>query len=442
MLIERIDATGTSARPTDDLPSNRVVFWRLRGRIDADTSTRVSSTWQLRTGLLSASADTAHGLEADFNGDGFSDLGVGDVAANSNRGSVSIHYGSPTGLNSTPERVINGAVAFEGFGAVVASVGDVNGDGFIDLAVSSPTRTVAMRTGAGAIDIYFGSDAGISATPSQTLTGSSGGDFGAMVVGLSDVNGDGFGDVAIGHTVERLGSRRSTISVHLGTVLGLASTPTQSFDDGFIGSFNGEAIAIGDANGDQRQDLLLFGPGGVNPRTFAGTREGVSSTPSSVLSVARSTLRAAGDINADGLADISSSSLGEARYLLGSVDWRWVESSTVGTRAGGFVGDAAALGGDINGDGYADLVFAIETGAPAQAQLAVFRGSASGLRASTLGFGSATGVLMLRARGDFNGDGLADIVASSNGRASVWMGAMLSAPLGPQMLSSGRAITP
>jgi hypothetical protein len=82
---------GTSTRPTDDLPSNRVVFWRLRGRIDAETSTRVSRTWQFRTGLLSAAADTAHGLEADFNGDGFSDLGVGNITANSDRGSVSIH---------------------------------------------------------------------------------------------------------------------------------------------------------------------------------------------------------------------------------------------------------------------------------------------------------------------------------------------------------------
>jgi hypothetical protein len=57
-------------------------------------------------------------------------------------------------------------------------------------------------------------------------------------------------------------------------------------------------------------------------------------------------------------------------------------------------------------------------------------------------FGNATGVLSLRVRGDFNGDGLADIAAVVSGQSAVWMGATLSAPLGPQMLSSGRAITP
>jgi hypothetical protein len=50
--------------------------------------------------VLSAVVDTAHGIEADFNGDGLSDLAVGDTAANANRGAVSVHYGSAAGLNA------------------------------------------------------------------------------------------------------------------------------------------------------------------------------------------------------------------------------------------------------------------------------------------------------------------------------------------------------
>lgn len=279
--------------------------------------------------------------------------------------------------------------------------------------------------------------------PTQTLTGATMGlDFGATVVGLGDVNGDGFSDVAVGRTIDRGGVRVSAVSVHLGSVTGLTSAPAQVFDEGYVGSFNGEVIAVGDANGDRRQDMLLVAASGTNPRTFSGSVDGVSSTPSSVIPLNRVTLRAAGDVNADGYADIAVTSAGEARYLAGAADWRWNESAAVGVRAMGFVGEAAALGGDINGDGYADIVLPIEAGMPASAQLAVYRGSVTGPRASTMTFGNATGVLSLRARGDFNGDGLADIAAVVSGQSAVWMGATLSAPLGPQMLSAGRAITP
>ncbi|MFO0559812.1 MAG: FG-GAP-like repeat-containing protein [Polyangiales bacterium] len=444
MLIERVDAEGDSGRPSADLPANRVVFWRLRGRVGARVGSQTSATWQFRTGLLSAAVDTAHGIDADFNGDGFSDLAVGDPAANGDRGAVSIHRGTIDGLNAAPEQSLAGGGApFDGFGSSTASAGDVNGDGFTDLAVAAPSRTVAMRSGAGVVEIYFGSAAGVAMMPSQTLTGADMGlDFGATVVGISDVNGDGYSDLAVGRTIDRRGVRVSAVSIHLGSASGLSTAPSQVFDEGYVGSFNGEVVAIGDANGDRRQDVLLIAASGTNPRTFAGTAGGLGEMPASVLSVSRVTLRGAGDINGDGYADLTASALGEARYLAGASDWRWVESSSVGSRATGFVGDAAAMGGDINGDGYSDLVFAIESGAPAMAQLAVFRGNVSGLRASTASIGSATGIATIRARSDFNGDGLSDIAACANGRASVWYGAMLSAPLGPQSLSAGRSLTP
>jgi hypothetical protein len=70
-LIERFDATGSSGRPTENLPAG-VVFWRLRGRAGAVTGETTSQTWQFTVGARSASTiDTSHGTTVDVNGDGW-----------------------------------------------------------------------------------------------------------------------------------------------------------------------------------------------------------------------------------------------------------------------------------------------------------------------------------------------------------------------------------
>jgi hypothetical protein len=85
------------------------------------------------------------------------------------------------------------------FGAVVASAGDVNGDGFDDLIVGAPLFSGAGLE-SGKVYVYFGSRHGLSRTPGWTATGSGQGfaQFGAGVASAGDVNGDGYADLLVG----------------------------------------------------------------------------------------------------------------------------------------------------------------------------------------------------------------------------------------------------
>lgn len=121
-------------------------------------------------------------VKADFNGDGIADLAIGvpdeDLGGIVNGGAVNVIYGSSTGLTATSTSVpapqfwslsflgLNGgARAGDRFGAALAA-GDFNGDGFSDLAVGVPNRSVniggTVYSGAGAIAIIYGSPTGLT----------------------------------------------------------------------------------------------------------------------------------------------------------------------------------------------------------------------------------------------------------------------------------------
>ncbi len=447
-VIERIDATGESARPTADLPANRVVFWRLRARVGAVTGARTSPTWQFRTGVLSPAVDTAHGVEADFNGDGFSDVAVGDANADSGAGVVSVYYGSATGLSATAARVLMGGSAGENFGYSVASVGDVNGDGFADFAVSAPNRQIGAVSFSGVVEVFFGRAEGVGAMRSQTLSDGSGGvRFGAAVVGLGDTNTDGFADVAIGRVVQRGMTRVRAVAIHLGTPTGVSPTAAQLFEGAVTaGEFNVGIVSLGDSNGDGRQDLLLDDLlGDLTRRTYAGSPTGISTVPAGLITSNATSLSAGSDVNGDGYADIVETSHGEAWVRLGDAAWQHERALPVGMRATATLDAVVGGGGDFNGDGYADLLLPIEV--MGQPRIGLFRGSASGLSSTNSAtMGTVEHAAALRLRGDMNGDGLADAVLASpwqdlTTNTSVWFGTV-GTPSTPTTLGFGRSITP
>jgi len=152
----------------------------------------------------------------DVNGDGYADLVVGAYSART----ASVFYGSATWTQpsastaSTPDRLLVGAAAGYGFGFSVAGAGDVNGDGYADIAVGAHTTAPGGREAAGTASVYYGSATwtrpaeGTTRTPDRLLEGAAPDDwFGVVVASARDVNGDGYADLLVGAYLARLTGR-------------------------------------------------------------------------------------------------------------------------------------------------------------------------------------------------------------------------------------------
>ena len=134
----------------------------------------------------------------DVNGDGLCDLLVGapgDGAVGPRTGRAFLFFGA-TAMDSLPDLELTTYTSGSYFGQVVAGVGDVNGDGHRDFACGSSIDG-SDGVQAGRAYVYFGGPA-LDARADLTLSGNAAGEGLMKVAGLGDVNGDGFEDLAAG----------------------------------------------------------------------------------------------------------------------------------------------------------------------------------------------------------------------------------------------------
>jgi FG-GAP repeat protein/VCBS repeat protein len=375
--------TGTSYAPTVALPVG-VVFWRLH----PSTSTTVTSpTWEFTVGARSAAVDTSWGTTLDVNGDGYADVVVGapnrSTDAGMNSGSVSLYLGGSSGLSTVPTTTLVGSSGASGnFGWHAASAGDVNGDGYADLVVGAP----ASMGYAGSVYIYLGGPSGLAATPAATLYGPDGanGFFGISVASAGDLDGDGYADIVVG--AEGASSNTGKVYTYRGSATGIAdkASPTGFLDGPATSASFGISVAgAGDVNGDGYGDIVV-GAYGVamyagRAYVFLGSKTGIVAKASSILISPGGpngqfglSVAGAGDVNGDGYADIvvgaslvPPSDTGNAYVYLGSATGLNYEdggaappaTTLVGPNGlDGYFGFSVAGAGDVNGDGYADLV--------------------------------------------------------------------------------------
>jgi disulfide bond formation protein DsbB len=367
-------------------------------------------------------------------------------------GAVNVLYGSSTGLSATGNQlwhqdskwILGTADWNEEFGGALAA-GDFNGDGHADLAVGVPEETVLSVPMAGAVNVLYGSAAGLSVSGNQWwhqtspgILGSAeeGDEFGGALA-AGDFNGDGHVDLAVGVPYEDVGSveRAGAVNILYGSAAGLSATGNQLWHQGLTDLWPGYvraltkfgfALAAGDFNGDSHDDLAVGVPsadlfpvvedvgavvilyGSTAGLTATGNQGWHQDSPN-ILDWAEEYddfgyALAAGYFDGDGYADLavgvrledvdSVSAAGAVNVLYGSSAglsatgnqfWHQDSPDIVGVVEAGDTFGSALAAGDFNGDERDDLA----VGAPqedvdsvsAAGAVNIVYGSAAGLSA-------------------------------------------------------------
>src|SRR6185503_1088632 len=149
------------------------------------------------------SAPHAFGTAGDVNGDGFSDVLVTDAYwsnGQATEGRITFHSGVGETGRALAWSFIQGVEVNPNMGWSVSSAGDVNGDGYDDVLVGSPTadNVAAGQSDNGSVELYLGAPGALSPSAAFSAFGNPQDQLGIAVAPVGDVNGDGYCDVAAG----------------------------------------------------------------------------------------------------------------------------------------------------------------------------------------------------------------------------------------------------
>lgn len=388
----------------------------------------------------------------DVNGDGFSEVLVSAVHADNDNpspatsnGEVYLYYGAGAGIDpfsvKPPDILKEAEDQYVGYGWSAASAGDVNGDGFSDVIVGDPSYN---HNGSynGAAFIYFGTSSGITPVAAVMLTCNAvDANFGFTVASAGDINNDGYSDVIIGSP------NSGQAFVFHGSVSGVDNVPEIVLEDNQQGgSFGWSVASAGDVNADGFSDVIIgayeYDRGQTDEGVafiYHGAAGGLTSQYATILEINQSganfgrCVASAGDVNGDGFSDVVIGSPyydisvlnkneGAAFIYHGSASGigNVVSQKVNGEKAGAWMGYSVASAGDVNGDGYSDIIVGEHefTGSINEGAALVFQGSASGVDAAAIcniRSGQADSDLgwSVRSAGDVNGDGFSDIIVGA-----------------------------
>ncbi len=418
-----------------------------------------------RTALLKGEgaqeyAGAAVSSAGDMNGDGNADLLIGAYRNSDNgqyAGAAYVVYGAPSGevdLANAPIEVY-GESAYSKLGYAVSAAGDVNYDGYADLLLGANEDSGSYST-AGAAYLMLGPISGSTGAATGTkLSGvAASNEAGTSVVGGGDVNNDNYSDVIVG--AHGNSNNRGQVYLWYGPISNSASLDAGDVVISGVTANDhvGYDMALaGDTNGDGYSDFIVGAYGDDDGGSGAGAAylfQGPLSSGSILVSTAdvKYVGEAAGDhagwsvagvndVNGDGNEDVvvgsygyddSGNSSAGAAYLMnsngqsGSVDLSVADARFIGEGNNHRAGYTVAGMGDMEGDGWADILVASPWADNKAGRVYLIYGNVSGSmslsQADAQFQGETSKDYLGRAMGgvgDTNGDGFYDFVLGARG---------------------------
>lgn len=346
----------------------------------------------------------------DFNGDGRTDVLIGTKFDKNGKGGAHVVFGTPDTAkiklgalaDGQGVSIINTAVNTTGFGTAVTGIGALNNDAYADVAVAAPAES-----GTGAVYVVYGAQNPPSGSIQQLLMqnevrrieGPANFDFGTVIAGVGDINGDGVPDLAVGQPSHNTGRGRIFVlflpavipsPYKVALPLGNGTGFTLVNDSPVLNDFFGTSIAAaGDFNGDMAADFIASGAGSLYNRavvlfgkdTLSGDiaeSQLVASERGFIVTGAqgeRLGVSVAGglDVSGDGRSDVvigaggGAGDHGRVVVAFGRDTAAKVPSSVFAAGMGGFIldgemvtggaaGASVALTPSVNGDDRAELL--------------------------------------------------------------------------------------
>jgi len=371
----------------------------------------------------------------DVNGDGYADVIVGAPefdAGEPDEGRVFVFHGSADGLEAdaawTAESDQDATLYGVHFGAAVAAAGDVNGDGYGDIAVGAYNYTNLKDYGEGRVYVYHGSPSGLELAPAWIGEGNQEwAEYGWSVSSAGDVDGDGFDDLVVAARNYSNGeSYEGRVYVYRGSSGGLEDVATWNAEPNQLLAHFGMSVASGDFDGDGYGDVVVAEEeGAVGLYVFHGSDQGLEAVASWTANPGGAIwwVADAGDVDADGYDDLIVGGGGGVSLYPGSADGLADEPSwTAQSEEGGInFGHSVDGAGDVNGDGYDDVVIGEYDASDdqlAEGLAFVYHGSDSGLGAAPAWTGqgdqeSAAFAFSVAGAGDVDADGYDDVIVGA-----------------------------